>query len=280
VTVSETVEAVAIAPGYSLSAATSAAYTIVQAAATPLFSSPGGTYTSAQNVTITDGTPGAAIYYTVSANGTTPTSSSLPYTGPIYVGVGETLEAIAIAPGFNPSAVATAVYVINLPPQSFTLAANPGSLTLVPGASGSLTVTLTPQNGFTSNVSLACTGLPADAGCTFSPPLVAPTGSGAISTNLTVTTTTGFAANAPQPLGWVPGASFAGALACLLGFGKRRRLRALLLLLISATAIGMISGCGSGKSADAAPAATTSTVTITGTAGSVTSSTTFTLTVQ
>jgi hypothetical protein len=278
VPVSETVEAIAIAPGYSASPVTSAAFTITQAAATPLFSVPGGAYTSTQMVSITDGTPGAAIYYTV--DGTTPTSASMSYTGPIYVGASETLNAIAIAAGFNSSAVATAAYVINLPAQSFTLATNPGTLTLTPGASGTLVVTLTPQNGFTSNVTFACTGLPAVAGCTFSPEIVAPTGAGAISTNLTVSTTTASASRSQGPRIWIPGASFAGALLCLLGFGRRRRLRALLLLLISAAGVGMISGCGSGKPTQAAPAATTSTVTITGTAGSLQSTTTFTLTVQ
>ena len=46
---------------------------------TPTFSPAAGTYTTAQSVTISDGSSGAAIYYTT--NGTTPTTSSTKYIG-------------------------------------------------------------------------------------------------------------------------------------------------------------------------------------------------------
>ena len=58
-------------------------------AALPVFNPPAGTYTGAQQVTITDATPGAAIYYTT--NGTPPTTSSTPYTGPITISASTTL---------------------------------------------------------------------------------------------------------------------------------------------------------------------------------------------
>ena len=79
-------------------------------AATPTFSPAAGTYSSAQSVTISDATSGAAIYYTT--NGTTPTTSSTRYTGPITVSSTETLEAIAVATGDTNSAVASATYTI------------------------------------------------------------------------------------------------------------------------------------------------------------------------
>ncbi len=80
-------------------------------AATPAFSIPGGNYTTAQTVTITDTTPGVTIYYTL--DGTTPTASSTPYTAAITVSATETIKAIAIATtNFSPSAVATAAYTI------------------------------------------------------------------------------------------------------------------------------------------------------------------------
>ena len=79
-------------------------------AATPTFSPGAGAYTGSQSVTISDATPSASIYYTT--NGTTPTTSSTLYTGPIAVNGSETLEAIAVASAVTNSAVASATYTI------------------------------------------------------------------------------------------------------------------------------------------------------------------------
>jgi hypothetical protein len=72
-----------------------------------------GSYTAAQTVSISDTTAGATIYYTT--NGTTPTTSSTVYSGPIAVSSTETLEAIATATGYSTSAVASAAYTISIP---------------------------------------------------------------------------------------------------------------------------------------------------------------------
>jgi Chitobiase/beta-hexosaminidase C-terminal domain/Bacterial Ig-like domain (group 2) len=121
VSTSETIEAIAVASGYSNSAVGSAVYTIsVAAAGTPTFSPAAGTYTSAQTVTISSATTGATIYYT--SNGTAPTTSSTVYSGTITVSASETVEAIAVASGYANSAVGSAVYTIN---ASATAAATP-----------------------------------------------------------------------------------------------------------------------------------------------------------
>ena len=83
------------------------------ATATPTFSPAAGTYTSAQSVTISDTTSGAAIYYTT--DGSTPTTSSTTYTAPIAVTSTETIKAIAAGSGLSNSAVASATYTITLP---------------------------------------------------------------------------------------------------------------------------------------------------------------------
>ncbi len=126
---SETIQAIAAASGYSTSAVASAAYTINLPAATPTFSVTPGTYTTVQTISISDTTPGATIYYTT--NGTTPTTSSTPYSGPITVSSSETVQAIAAASGYSTSAVASAAYTINLPAATPTFSVTPGTYTTV-----------------------------------------------------------------------------------------------------------------------------------------------------
>lgn len=110
VSAAETINAIAIAPGFSQSAAVSATYAIVPLAATPSFSVAGGTYTSNQTVSIIDCTPGAAIYFTIT--GQALTMPSTLYTGPIAVSANETINAVAVAPSYSRSVAASATYTI------------------------------------------------------------------------------------------------------------------------------------------------------------------------
>jgi len=129
-----TVKAIATASGYNTSAVASNAYAI-QAAA-PIFSPVPGTYTASQSVTITDTTPNSTIYYTL--NGTTPTTSSSLYSGPVFIGTTETLSAIAAAPGLVNSQPFSGVYTINSSGGTGIAFGNgftAGSMTLVSAAS-------------------------------------------------------------------------------------------------------------------------------------------------
>jgi hypothetical protein len=78
--------------------------------AAPTFSPPGGTYSTAQTVTIGSATSGATIRYTV--DGSTPTASSPQYTAPISVPGSRTVNAIALKSGSTTSAVSSATYTI------------------------------------------------------------------------------------------------------------------------------------------------------------------------
>jgi hypothetical protein len=116
--------------------------------AIPTFSVAGGVYTSPQSVTISTETVGAAIFYTI--DNSTPTSSSSPYTGAISISATTTLKAIAVKEGMTGSDVATAFYILSLPPApstTITITDHPDALT----ASGTdnlfiLTLTKAPKS--------------------------------------------------------------------------------------------------------------------------------------
>lgn len=85
-----------------------------QTVSTPTFTPTAGTYSSDQQVSITDSTSGATIYYTT--DGSTPTTASTAYTGAVPVagdGTTRTIHAVAVASGMNDSEVATATYTID-----------------------------------------------------------------------------------------------------------------------------------------------------------------------
>jgi len=75
----------------------------------PTFGVAGGSYASAQTVTI-GAPPGATLYYTT--NGQQPTTSSSKYTGPVTVGSSQVLQAVAVESGYTDSQVAMANYQI------------------------------------------------------------------------------------------------------------------------------------------------------------------------
>ncbi|MBP3725636.1 MAG: endonuclease [Bacteroidaceae bacterium] len=78
--------------------------------AAPTFSPAGGTYSSAQTVTLTTTTAGAAIYYTVDGSAPTATAGKA-YTMPLTVSQTTTVKAVAVKDGAT-SLMATATYVI------------------------------------------------------------------------------------------------------------------------------------------------------------------------
>ncbi len=87
--------------------------------AAPAFSPAGGTYSSAQNVTISSTTAGASIRYTT--DGSTPSSTvGTVYGGPVAVASSMTLKAIAYETGMTNSAVSSAAYTINTGGSSWT----------------------------------------------------------------------------------------------------------------------------------------------------------------
>ncbi|WP_052339888.1 chitobiase/beta-hexosaminidase C-terminal domain-containing protein [Gorillibacterium massiliense] len=79
--------------------------------AAPAFTPAAGVYTSAQNVAITSASSGATIKYTT--DGSTPTTASPTYTGPINVPVTTTIKAVAVKSGMTDSDIVSAAYTIS-----------------------------------------------------------------------------------------------------------------------------------------------------------------------
>jgi len=118
INVSTTLNAIACKATFPDSTISSVIYTLTPV--TPVFNVAAGTYNTAQTVTITDGTAGAAIYYTT--NGTTPTCASTLYSTPVAINVSATLKAVACVTGWSNSTVASAVYTLQVGTPSFSIA--------------------------------------------------------------------------------------------------------------------------------------------------------------
>ena len=244
----------------------------------PTFSPAPGIYASTQTVKITDSTPNSTIYYTT--DGSAPTTSSSKYTGPITVAKTEIIQSIATTTGFSGSPVASATYTINLPPN-FTIGANPASLTVASGSQGSITLTITPQNGFSAAVTFACSGLPAGVTCAFNPSAITPSGSSA-TTQLTVAASATASNAYPAGNQFLAGSMLAVA-SCLL-IGRKRRLIVRWAALVPLSGcLFVISACGGGGSIGSTspppPSPTTATVTVTATSGSLVQTSTVALTI-
>ena len=96
------------------------------ATAEPIFNPLPGTYTTAQNVTLTSATKGATIYYTV--DGSTPTHSSATYSAPIVVnGVSLTIRTFASETGYQDSPIVVGTYQIQAPAIVATPAISPAT---------------------------------------------------------------------------------------------------------------------------------------------------------
>jgi hypothetical protein len=115
---------------------------------TTLFDPPEGSYHSAQLVAITTSTAGASINYTT--DGSIPTSTiGTPYTGPVSVGMSQTIRAVAFTAAWSDS-VATAQYTITntVRPPAFSL---PAGVYLTPQSLLLTTITLGTSIRYTTD---------------------------------------------------------------------------------------------------------------------------------
>jgi len=179
------------------------------------------------------------------------------------------------------------VTITAAPAGDFSIALSPATGSVSPGASATSTITITPSGGFSQAISLACSGLPANSTCTFSPTSVTPNGTATSTSTLTIATDVKTASLSTKPLRTPGGAT---SLAMLAGGGslgllllrRRRKYPRLWLLQMGLVAAfvftSVMIGCGHGASATTPTG--TSQITITGTSGATTHSATYSLTIR
>jgi hypothetical protein len=167
----------------------------------------------------------------------------------------------------------------------------PGSggnaLTVQSGGSVTTPVSASGMAGFAGTVTFACTGLPANSSCSFSPTSLNVAAGASAATMLTVQTSSGNAvASALLPVTWGGGASLACGLMLILPGVRRRTQRLFVVLSCCALGIAALGAMGCGGSSSKATANSTSTsagnysFNVTATAGSAQTTTAYTLTVQ
>ena len=167
----------------------------------------------------------------------------------------------------NAASTSTAVTIVIAAPD-FTVTATPTSGTVPPGQTATFTFTVTPAGGYSGTVKFSCGPLPAQAACSFSPASVTPSGSGPVSSTLTVTTVAATAAlnpnqhSMPSLPPWIPAGGLAVAGVMGIAFAptkiKRwnRQLRLLSWALLLASLPLSVLGCGGGKGSPSTPANT------------------------
>ena len=169
---------------------------------------------------------------------------------------------------------------------NFAFSASTPVLTVKAGQATSAVLALAPINGFSGSVTLACSGLPVDATCSFSPATVALSGTAPASTTLTITTdiATSSLAHPRNSTAMYAGLSFIPASLLLFGvFGRRRNVCAihgLLLAIVAIVGATAISGCGGSATTPPITPAGTSAIKVTATSGAVSQTTTINITVQ
>ena len=135
----------------------------------------GGTQSSTGTVTLSGPAPASGAQVLLFSNNS---AASLPSsvivaagatnaTFPVSTSAVTASTAVIISASYGGVTLTASLTVIAAP--NYTLSASPTSLSITRGTSGTSTVTVTPQNGFSSGVSLSASALPSGVTASFSP---------------------------------------------------------------------------------------------------------------
>jgi subtilisin family serine protease len=160
-------------PDFSISASPTTANTL-----------PGGSVTYTVSVTPANGFSGDVA---LSLAGLSPSQGSWTFTPATVVGGSGSSQlsvtaASSLSPGTYPLTItgtsgnlvrSSSVTLVVNPPPDFSISASPATASTLPGGSVTYTVSVTPANGFSGDVTLSLAGLPSSQGSsTFTPPTV------------------------------------------------------------------------------------------------------------
>jgi len=249
---------------YASSTSTALPITLAAAAATVTLSSNVTSTLAGTSVVLTatvagSTTTGAAPTGTVSfyLSGTTPSLIGTATLGTTGNGVGTAVLSTSSLPSGTLTIYATyngdtnfssaISNSITLGLSDFALSFVPQNLTLSDGQTGTATGEITPINGFSGTVTLACTAAPdVEIACGFSPAVL--TGGGATTLTIVTTAAKSSALRGTQQasLGVAGGATLAALLCCILPGGRSRRLPTMLLALLGLS-LAFNLGCSPGN---------------------------------
>ena len=232
--------------------------------------------------------PGGTCHFNLASVPSASSTSMLTVTTSASVAPGTYALQIQGSAGALTTAVPLSLVV--QPPPDFTVGVSPASQSLTAGQSTTSTLTLTPVGGFKQAVTLSCTGAPAKATCSTVTSPVTLDGSASSQVQINITTTASSVAlpyfspwNRSTPITMASVAALTCILAALIMLVNawRARFRWALLVLVLITLVGF--GCGGGGSSSGTSQGTptgTYMLTVTATSGSLTHTTTISLTVQ
>jgi MBG domain (YGX type)/Bacterial Ig-like domain (group 3)/PQQ enzyme repeat len=252
------------------------------AVSAPTSATSGSSVTLTATVTSTAGTPGGSVTFSTGATslGTGTLAGGVASLDTTALPAGsDTVTATYAAAGNFAGSSGTANLSIAAPvPAAYAVSANPTSLTVQMGSAGNTMLTFTPSGGYSGNVALTCSNLPANASCAFAQSQVKLTGNNqSVTIGLTISATVQSSSRgnpaSPALLAlafWWPGGLTGLAVLVRKRRSKMPRVAQLCLLLLCTCAFAaVLSGCGSGNGASMSqPTTSQVTVLATGTAAS------------
>ena len=164
----------------------------------------------------------------------------------------------------------TASLTVVVANPGFSLTFQNPSISAQSGQSAQNQITITPSNGFAGTVSFACSGLPSNSSCIFSPATLTFTKTldSPQVTSLTINTAPPTSSTRSGTSLFFPDATLAAFL-CLVTPKWRQRRKFLMLLVILVAAVNQITGCAAIHLLKAQGDQVTSVVTVTATSGSL-----------